>query len=73
MKMKLFVIINVDFKIAVQLLIICSAFIKYLEKRWKNNEAVHYLFIDCKKAYYSGRRGDLNIIFSLRLLSITNY
>jgi len=51
--------INVDFKIAAQLLILCFAFIKYLGKKWKNNEAVHYLFIGCEKAYNSVRRGDL--------------
>ena len=47
-------IINVDFDAAGQLLIIYSAFIKYLRKN--GNEAVHQLFIDFKKAYDSGRR-----------------
>ena len=28
-------------------------------KKWKNNEAVHYLFIECKKAYDSVRRRGL--------------
>ena len=27
-----------------------------LEKKWEYNEAVHRLFIDFKKAYYSVRR-----------------
>ena len=57
--MKLFVMFSVDFKIAALLLSICSACIKYLGKKWKNNKAMHYLFIDRKKAYDSVRRGDL--------------
>jgi hypothetical protein len=51
--------INVDFKVATQLLIRYCTFIKYVGKKWKNNEAVHYLFIGCKKACDSVRRGDL--------------
>jgi hypothetical protein len=42
---------NVDFDAAGQLLIIYSAFIKYLRRKWKYNEAVHQLFIDFKKAH----------------------
>ena len=48
-------IINVDFDAEVHLLIIYSAFIKYL-KKWKYNEAVFQLFIDFKKSYDSARR-----------------
>jgi hypothetical protein len=33
-----------------------SAFIKYLRKKWKYNEAVHQLYIDFKKTYDSVRR-----------------
>jgi len=40
-----------------QLLIICSAFVKYLRgKKWEYNEAVHQLFIDFKKGNDSVRR-----------------
>jgi len=46
----------VDFDAAVQLLIIYSAFVKYLKKKREYNEAVHHLFIDFKKAYDSIRR-----------------
>ena len=49
-------IISMDFDAAGQLLIIYSAFIKYLRKKWQYNEAVHLLFIDFKKAYDSIRR-----------------
>jgi hypothetical protein len=52
MQGKLLEIINVDFDATGQLLIIHSAFVKYLEK-WENNEAVHHLFINFKKAYDS--------------------
>ena len=48
-------IINVDFDATCQILIIYSAFIKYL-KKWKYNEAVFQLFIDFKKSYDSARR-----------------
>jgi hypothetical protein len=44
----------VDFDITGQLLIIHSAFVKYLRRN--GNEAVHQLFIDFKKAYDSVRR-----------------
>jgi len=46
----------VDFDTTSQLLIIYSAFEKYLGKKWEYNEAVHQLFIDFKKAYDSVRR-----------------
>ena len=62
MQRKLLGIINVDFKATNQLLIIYSAFIKYLRKN--GNEAVHQLFIDFKKAYHSVRREVLNNILS---------
>jgi hypothetical protein len=39
-----------------QLLIIYSASVKYLRKKWKYNGARHQLFIDFKKAYDSVRR-----------------
>jgi hypothetical protein len=49
-------IINVDFDATGQLLIIYSAFIIYLEKKWEYNDAVHQLFADFKKAYDSLRK-----------------
>jgi hypothetical protein len=39
-----------------QLLIIYSVFVKYFEKKWEHNEAVHQVFIDFKKAYDSVSR-----------------
>ena len=45
-----------DFDATGQLLIIYSAFFKYLIKKWDYNEAVHQLFLDFKKAYDSFRR-----------------
>ena len=45
-----------------RLLIIYSAFAKYLKKKWKYNEEVHQLFIDFKKAYDSVRREVLYMI-----------
>jgi len=60
MQRKLLGTMNVDLNTAGRLLIIYSAFIKYLkEKKWKYNEAVHHLFIDFKKAYDSVRREGL--------------
>ena len=56
MQRKLLGIFNVDFDITGELLIIYSAFVKYLKKKWEYNEAVHQLFIDFKKAYDSVRR-----------------
>ena len=49
-------IINVDFDAAGQLLIIYSAFVKYLRKKWEYNEAEHKLLVDFKKAYDSVKR-----------------
>jgi len=49
-------IINVDFDETGQLLIIYSAFVTYLRKKWEYNEAVLQLFIDLKKAYDSVRK-----------------
>ena len=45
-----------DFDATGQVLIIYSAFVKYLRKKWEYNEAVHQLFIDFKKAHDSFRR-----------------
>jgi len=45
-----------DFDATCQQLIIYSAFIKYLRKKWEYNKAVHQLFIDFKKVYDSVRR-----------------
>ena len=47
-----------DFDATGQLLIICSALVKYL-KKWEYNEAVFQLFVDFKKAYDSVRSGFL--------------
>jgi hypothetical protein len=63
MQSKLLGIISVDFDATGQLLIIYSAFIKYLSKKWEYNEAVHQLFIDFKKAYDLLRREVLYNIF----------
>jgi sorting nexin-29 len=57
---------NLDFNAIGQLLIIYSAFVKYLRKIWEYNEAVYQLFIDFKKAYDSVRREVLyNILIEL--------
>jgi len=48
-------IVNVEFNTIGQLLIIYSAFVTCLRKKWEYNEAVHQLCIDFKKAYYSVR------------------
>jgi len=56
MQRKLLGIIKVDFNATGQLLIIYSAFVKYLKKKWEYNRAVYQLFIDFKKAYDSVRR-----------------
>jgi hypothetical protein len=55
----------VDFDAATGLLlIIYSAFVKYLRKIGNTTKVVHQLFIDFKKAYDSGRREVLyNILF----------
>jgi len=49
-------IINVDFDTTGQLLIIHSAFVIHLKKKWEYNEALHQLFIDFKKANNSIRK-----------------
>jgi hypothetical protein len=68
MQRKLLGIISVDFDVTGQLLIIYSAFLKYLKKTWEYNEAVHQLFIDFKKSYDSVTREDLyNILIEFRI------
>jgi hypothetical protein len=68
--------ISVDFDATGQLLIIHSAFIKYVRKEWEYNEAMQQLFIDFKKAYDSFRGEDLyNILIkkfgiSMKLLRL---
>ena len=54
MRRKFSGIINVAFDATVRLLIIYSAFAKYLRK-WDYNDEVHQLFIDFKKAGESKR------------------
>jgi len=49
-------IITVDFDTTGQLLYHTFCIRQILEKKWQNNEAVHKLFIDFKKAYDSVRR-----------------
>jgi hypothetical protein len=49
-------IINVDFDAIGQLLIIYSAFVKFLRKKLEYNEAVNQLFIDYQKDCNSVRR-----------------
>jgi len=56
MQRKLLGIINVNFNTTGQLLIISFAFVKYLRKKWENNEAVHQLFLDFKQVYDSVMR-----------------
>jgi sorting nexin-29 len=56
MRGKLLGTINVAFDAKGRLLIIYSAFAKYLRKKWEYNEEVHQLFIDFKKVYDSVRR-----------------
>ena len=58
-----------DFDVRGQLLIIYSAFVKYLKKKWEYNEAVHQFFIDLKKAYDSVQGGRPCVIFSWSLVS----
>jgi hypothetical protein len=54
----------VDFEATGQLLIIYSAFVKYLQnKNWEYDEAVHQFLIDFKKAYDSVRREGLYRVF----------
>jgi len=56
MRRKLSGIIIVGFNATGRILIIYSAFTKYLRKKWEYSEEVHQLFIDLKKAYDSVRR-----------------
>jgi len=56
-------IINVDFDTTGQLLIIYSAFVKYLRKKLEYNEAVHHLLTDFKNVYYAvGRAVVYNVL-----------
>jgi hypothetical protein len=55
MQRKLLGTISVGFDITSQLLIVYSAFVKYLRKRWEYSEVVHQLFVDFKKVYDSVR------------------
>ena len=45
-----------NFNTTGQLLIIYFAFVKYLRKKWENNEAVHHLFLDFKQVFDSVTR-----------------
>jgi hypothetical protein len=66
MQKKLLGIVNVDFEATGQLLIIQSAFVKYLREKMDYNEAVHQLFTGFKKDYDSVRRDVLcNILIEL--------
>jgi len=56
MQRKLLGIISVGFDAMGQLLIIYSAFVKYLRKKCKYIEAVQQLFIEFKEDYDSVRR-----------------
>jgi len=49
----------VDCDVTGQLLIMCSALVKYLRKKWEYEEPVHQLLIEFKKVYDSVRRGVL--------------
>jgi hypothetical protein len=61
----------VCFDIAGQLLITYSAFVNYLNKKWKYNEEVHQLVVDFKNAYDSVRRVVLYNILIVLTLSIS--
>ena len=54
--------IRVDCDATCQLLIVYCSSVKYLEKKWEYNEAVHHLFVDFTKAYDSVRREVFNNI-----------
>jgi hypothetical protein len=56
MQKKLLETISVDFDATGQLLIIYSAYSKYLRKKWEYSEVVHQPFIDFKKLFDSVRR-----------------
>jgi len=73
MQRKLLEIISVDFDAIGQLPIIYFIFVKYLRKKWEYNEAVHKLFIDLKSTFVLQLRGKSCIIFSLGLVSSSNW
>ena len=50
------------FDVTGQLLIIYSAFVKYLSKKWEYSDLVHQILVNFKKAYDSVRREFLNNI-----------
>jgi len=59
----------VDFEATGQVLIIYSAFVKYLRKKWEYNEEVHQVLIDFKEARDSVRRDVLcNILIEFGIL-----
>ena len=67
MQWKLFGIVSVGFDATGQLLIIYSAFIKYLRKKWNTmKQCISYLH--CRNVYDSVG-GRSSIIFSLSLVS----
>ena len=49
-------IVSADFDATGQILIIYSAFVEQLRKKWEYNEAVYQLFIDLQTACDSVRR-----------------
>jgi hypothetical protein len=55
MQRKLLGIVSVDIDVTGQLLIVYSAFVKYLKKKWEYNEVVYQLFIGFQKAHDSVR------------------
>ena len=65
MQRKLLGIISVDFDTTGQILIY-SAFIKYLRRKWEYNEAVHQLFIDSSKPMI--QLAERSCIFSFSLV-----
>jgi hypothetical protein len=77
MQRKLLGTFSVGFDITGQLLIMYSAFVNYLNKKWEYYEAVHQVFVDFKKAYDSVRREVLyNILIEsgipLKLVRLIN-
>jgi hypothetical protein len=71
MQRKLLGIVTVDFNTS-QLLIIYSAFLKYVRKKMDYKEAVHHLFIDFNTVYDSVRREVLyNIIIEFWYCRVT--
>jgi hypothetical protein len=52
----------VGFDVTGQLLIIYSAFVKYLSKKWEYSDVLHQILVNFKKAYDSVRRELLNNI-----------